>query len=53
MNRAIAIDQSIIKALKKWIYCIRKIKSRPAKFTGDDIRYYFNPISSGNNELGI
>ena len=52
-NRAIAIDQSTMKALEKWIYCIRKIKLRSEKLIGGDIRYYFDLVLSRNNELGI
>ena len=48
-NRDIAIDQSLIKALKKWIYCIRKIKLRSKKFSGNNIRYYFKPVNIAQN----
>ena len=48
-SRAIAIEQSTTKAIRKWIYCLRKIKSRIEKYKISDIRCYFDPRIKNNN----
>ena len=41
MNQIITVEQSSTKALRKWIYSVRKIKSQSEKYETTDIRCYF------------
>jgi len=54
LNRSIALEQSSTKSIKKWIYCLRKIKSRSEKYSQGDIRCYFevsNQNLNNNSEV--
>ena len=53
LNRVIAADQYSTKAIKKWIYCLQKIKSRSEKFPASNIRCYFSEIMSNNNNCNV
>ena len=41
-NRQIRIDILSTKAIRNWIYLIKKIKSRSEKYSNNDLRYYFD-----------
>jgi len=54
LSRLIALEQSSTKLIKKWIYCLRKIKSRLEKYSQGDIRCYFevsNQNLNNNSEV--
>ena len=52
-DRSIPIEQSTTKAIKKWIYCLKKIKSRSKRFPVSDIRCYFNEYEKNNNNNNV